>query len=33
MDSIRDGHTVLIGGFGSVGQPNHLIPHSIRPLR
>jgi 3-oxoadipate CoA-transferase alpha subunit len=25
MESICDGHTVLIGGFGSVGQPNHLI--------
>lgn len=25
MAGICDGHTVLIGGFGSVGQPNHLI--------
>ncbi len=25
MDGIRDGSTVLIGGFGSVGQPNQLL--------
>ena len=25
MEDIRDGSTVLIGGFGSVGQPNALI--------
>ena len=25
MEGIRDGSTVLIGGFGAVGQPNHLI--------
>jgi 3-oxoadipate CoA-transferase alpha subunit len=25
MDGVRDGSTVLIGGFGSVGQPNALI--------
>src|ERR671917_454354 len=25
MDGIRDGSTVLIGGFGAVGQPNALI--------
>jgi len=25
MDGIRDGSTVLIGGFGAVGQPNQLI--------
>jgi len=25
MASIKDGSTVLIGGFGAVGQPNHLI--------
>ena len=25
MDGITDGSTVLIGGFGAVGQPNALI--------
>jgi 3-oxoadipate CoA-transferase alpha subunit len=25
MEGIRDGSTVLIGGFGSVGQPNQLL--------
>lgn len=25
MEGIRDGSTVLIGGFGSVGQPNELL--------
>lgn len=25
MDGIRDGSTVLIGGFGAVGQPNALV--------
>lgn len=25
MDGIKDGSTVLIGGFGAVGQPNALI--------
>ena len=25
MDGIKDGSTVLVGGFGSVGQPNALI--------
>ena len=25
MDGIKDGATVLIGGFGAVGQPNQLI--------
>ena len=25
MDGIQDGATVLVGGFGSVGQPNHLL--------
>ena len=25
LDGIRDGSTVLIGGFGAVGQPNQLI--------
>ncbi len=25
MAGIKDGSTVLIGGFGAVGQPNHLI--------
>jgi 3-oxoadipate CoA-transferase alpha subunit len=25
MDGIRDGATVLVGGFGAVGQPNQLI--------
>lgn len=25
MEGIRDGSTVLIGGFGAVGQPNQLI--------
>ncbi len=25
MEGIRDGSTVLIGGFGAVGQPNALI--------
>lgn len=25
MDGIRDGSTVLLGGFGAVGQPNALI--------
>ena len=25
MAGIKDGSTVLIGGFGSVGQPNHLL--------
>jgi 3-oxoadipate CoA-transferase alpha subunit len=25
MVGIKDGSTVLIGGFGAVGQPNHLI--------
>jgi 3-oxoadipate CoA-transferase alpha subunit len=25
MDGIRDGSTVLLGGFGAVGQPNQLI--------
>jgi 3-oxoadipate CoA-transferase alpha subunit len=25
MEGIRDGSTVLVGGFGSVGQPNALI--------
>src|SRR3954451_17237923 len=25
MEGVRDGSTVLIGGFGSVGQPNALI--------
>jgi 3-oxoadipate CoA-transferase, alpha subunit len=25
LDGIRDGSTVLLGGFGSVGQPNALI--------
>ncbi len=25
MNGIKDGSTVLIGGFGSVGQPNQLI--------
>jgi 3-oxoadipate CoA-transferase alpha subunit len=25
MEGIKDGSTVLIGGFGAVGQPNHLI--------
>ncbi|HSU04896.1 MAG TPA: CoA-transferase, partial [Acetobacteraceae bacterium] len=25
MEGIKDGSTVLIGGFGAVGQPNALI--------
>ena len=25
MAGIRDGSTVLLGGFGAVGQPNQLI--------
>jgi 3-oxoadipate CoA-transferase alpha subunit len=25
MAGIKDGSTVLVGGFGNVGQPNHLI--------
>jgi len=25
LDNIRDGSTILIGGFGAVGQANHLI--------
>jgi 3-oxoadipate CoA-transferase alpha subunit len=25
MEGVRDGSTVLIGGFGAIGQPNHLI--------
>jgi 3-oxoadipate CoA-transferase alpha subunit len=25
MAGIKDGSTVLIGGFGAVGQPDHLI--------
>src|SRR5579872_4213756 len=25
VDGIRDGSTVLLGGFGSIGQPNALL--------
>ena len=25
LEGIKDGSTVLIGGFGAVGQPNELI--------
>lgn len=25
MEGVRDGSTVLIAGFGAIGQPNHLI--------
>jgi 3-oxoadipate CoA-transferase alpha subunit len=36
LDGIRDGSTVLLGGFGAVGQPNQLldglIEHGARDL-
>ncbi|MEP7056523.1 MAG: CoA-transferase, partial [Caldimonas sp.] len=25
LDGVRDGATVMIGGFGGAGQPNELI--------
>ena len=30
MDGIQDGATVLLGGFGAVGQPNALIDGLIK---
>ena len=36
LDGVRDGSTILIGGFGAVGQPNQLIDglidHGAREL-